>query len=78
MAAISTIAELMNDEYSDMVRMVARCSDNVSLAVRRFRDEFGPQCSPGGPWEMPAPPLLTEVIPFHQPSVEEISYLFFS
>lgn len=30
-----------NVQYCEMVRMLARCGDNVNLAVRQFREEFG-------------------------------------
>lgn len=36
-----------NVQYCEMVRMLARCNDNVNLAVRRFREEFGVSVSNG-------------------------------
>lgn len=36
-----------NIQYCEMVRMLARCNDNVSLAVRRFQEEFGVSVSNG-------------------------------
>lgn len=41
-ANFATMAFLYtNIQYCEMVRMSARCNDNVNLAVRRFREEFG-------------------------------------